>query len=116
MNLMQFKDLHKILSIYLNMLMTMCVLGALVVSSYAPCPDVHQVITPDLKAPGSSCLLLVDLSGRARLGGSALAQCFSQLGDVSPDVDDPQLFKRAFATTQTLIAGQCTVNVLVCSY
>lgn len=87
-------------------------LGALVVSSYAPCPDVRQVITPDLKAPGSSCILLVDLTGRARLGGSALAQCFSQLGDVCPDVDDPQLFKRAFDTTQTLIAGQNTVSKL----
>lgn len=89
--------------------MTVVHTGALVVSSYAPCPDVRQVITPDLKAPGESCLLLVDLSGRVRLGGSALAQCFTQLGDDSPDVDDPNLLTRAFTTTQDLIISNYSV-------
>ncbi|XP_054263875.1 phosphoribosylformylglycinamidine synthase [Macrosteles quadrilineatus] len=84
--------------------------GALVVSSYAPCPDISQVVTPDLKAPGAGCLVLVDLSGRARLGGSALAQCYSQLGDTPPDVDDPQLLKRAFACTQKLIGERAVLS------
>ncbi len=36
-----------------------------------------------------SALLLVDLgNGRNRLGGSALAQVYGQLGNVAPDVDD----------------------------
>lgn len=60
--------------------------GALVVSTYAPCWDVRKVVTPDLKAPGmgkSGVLLFVDLSGGyCRLGGSALAQVFKQLGKV----------------------------------
>lgn len=58
--------------------------GALVVSTYAPCFDVRKVVTPDLKAPSmgkSGVLLFVDLSGGyCRLGGSALAQVFKQLG------------------------------------
>lgn len=58
--------------------------GTLVVSTYAPCPDVRKVVTPDLKAPAlgkKGVLLYVDLSaGKSRLGGSALAQAFRQLG------------------------------------
>lgn len=52
-------------------------------------------------------LLWVPLSpGRHRLGGSALAQCYSQLGDCSPDLDEPELLTACFNTTQTLIHGQ----------
>jgi len=40
-----------------------------------------------------------------RLGGSALAQCYQQLGDSAPDMDDPQLLARAFDITQRLIQG-----------
>lgn len=55
--------------------------GNLVVSTYVGCPDITQVLTPDLKAPGASSLLHVDLAaGRRRLGGSALAQAHSQVG------------------------------------
>ncbi|KAG8223734.1 hypothetical protein J437_LFUL003640 [Ladona fulva] len=83
--------------------------GTLVVSTYAPCPDVHQVITPDLKGPRhgvSTVLMLVDLSGgKVRLGGSALAQCFNSVGDTAPDVDNPKLLAAAFVATQKLIAG-----------
>jgi len=79
--------------------------GTLVISAYAPCPDITKVVTPDIKQPGKSRLLLVDLgSGRNRLGGSALAQVYGQVGDLSPDVDDPGLLKRAFNAVQGLIA------------
>jgi len=79
--------------------------GTLVVSAYAPCPDVRQVATPDLKAPGESRLLFIDLcGGRDRLGGSALAQVFGQVGNRSPDVEDPALLARAFRAVQRLLA------------
>lgn len=78
--------------------------GTLVVSAYAPCPDVTTVATPDIKQPGKSRLLFLDLcGGRDRLGGSALAQVFGQVGDRSPDVDDPALLARAFREVQRLI-------------
>lgn len=52
-------------------------------------------------------LLWVPLSpGHHRLGGSALAQCYSQLGDCSPDLDQPELLTACFNTTQQLIHGQ----------
>lgn len=81
--------------------------GTLVVSCYAPVPDIRNVVTPDLKAPAmgtEGCLIYVDLSkGKCRLGGTALAQAFSQLGNCCPDVEDPQIIVNAFNATQKLI-------------
>jgi phosphoribosylformylglycinamidine synthase len=80
--------------------------GTLVISAYAPCPDITKVITPDIKMPGKSRILFIDLgSGRNRLGGSALAQAYGQVGDESPDVDDPALLRRVFNAVQGLISG-----------
>ncbi len=76
----------------------------LVISAYATMADITKVVTPDLKAPGESVLLLVDLApGNKRLGGSALAQVYGQLGNESPDMDDPALVRRAFGVVQDLI-------------
>ncbi|MEK6700390.1 MAG: phosphoribosylformylglycinamidine synthase [Nitrospirota bacterium] len=78
--------------------------GTLVVSAYVTCPDITKTITPDLKAPGRGVLLFIDLSGgRNRLGGSALAQVFGQVGNESPDIEEPDLLKRAFNAVQELI-------------
>ncbi len=77
----------------------------LVISAYAPCPDITKVITPDIKKPGLSRLLYIDLgNGKDRLGGSALAQVYNQLGSEPPDVADPDLLKRTFKTVQQLIS------------
>ncbi|XP_017262724.1 phosphoribosylformylglycinamidine synthase isoform X1 [Kryptolebias marmoratus] len=79
--------------------------GALVISAYAVCPDITATVTPDLEDPdGKGVLLWVPLSpGRHRLGGSALAQCYKQLGDCPPDLDQPELLTACFNTTQKLI-------------
>ena len=77
--------------------------GEEVMKVYAGCPDISLTVTPDIKHAGRSSLVLVDLSGgHARLGGSALAQTFKQLGDVTPDCDTA-LLKRAFRATQRLL-------------
>ncbi len=80
--------------------------GSLVVSAYVTCPDITKTVTPDLKLPGTGRLLFVDL-GRAncRLGGSALAQVYGQVGDVSPDVENAKLLGRAFNAVQELISA-----------
>lgn len=49
-------------------------------------------------------LLFVDLSHDAnRLGGSALAQCYNQLGSDVPDLRCVKDLRNAFAATQELI-------------
>lgn len=78
--------------------------GSLVIFGYAPVPDITKGVTPDIKQPGQSKLMLIDLGqGKNRLGGSALAQAFNQLGDESPDVDNPKLLKDAFLAVQKMI-------------
>ena len=81
--------------------------GTLVISAYVTCPDITKTVTPDLKAPGKSKLLFIDLgNGMNRLGGSALAQVYGQVGDRSPDLDDPQLLTRTFNAVQNLVRDE----------
>ncbi|MDD3487370.1 MAG: phosphoribosylformylglycinamidine synthase subunit PurQ [Candidatus Moranbacteria bacterium] len=61
-------------------------------------------MTPDFKQPGSSRIIFIDLAnGKKRLGGSALAQCYGQLGNECPDLEDSEFLKRAFMAIQELI-------------
>jgi phosphoribosylformylglycinamidine synthase len=66
---------------------------SLIVSAFARVGDVRRTLTPQLRRDlGSSSLWLIDLSGgKARLGGSVLAQVHGQLGAETPDLDDPKL-------------------------
>jgi phosphoribosylformylglycinamidine synthase len=76
----------------------------LVISAYVTMADITKKATPDLKHPGDSVILFVDLGGgRNRLGGSALAQVFKQVGNKSADMDDPGLVRRAYGAMQELI-------------
>jgi phosphoribosylformylglycinamidine synthase len=79
--------------------------GSIVISAYVTCPDVTKVITPDIKKPGASRLLYIDLgNGKYRMGGTALAHVYGQIGNESPDLDDSQLLKRTFNAIQRLIS------------
>jgi len=77
----------------------------LVISAYATMPDITKVVTPDVKKPGHSRLIFIEISKqKARLGGSALAQVYGQIGNESPDVDDPDMLQRAFHAIQKLMS------------
>ncbi len=79
---------------------------SLIVTAFAPVRDARKTVTPDLK-PGDSTLILLDLGGgRNRLGGSALAQVYNQVGDVCPDLDEPARLIRFFAAIQELIEAR----------
>ena len=77
---------------------------SLVVSAFAPTPDVRNTLTPQLKTNvGDSELLLIDLgNGLHRLGGSALAQVYNQLDNQAPDVDNIAQLKSFFNQVQSL--------------
>lgn len=76
---------------------------SLVVTAFARVYDARKALTPELSRTEDSLLVLVDLSdGKARLGGSCLAQVFNQVGNEAPDVDAPQLLRGAFAAIQEL--------------
>lgn len=62
------------------------------------------MVTPDLKLGDGGALVHVDLGdGRRRLGASALAQTYNQLGDACPDVT-PAALRGMWEVTQGLIA------------
>ncbi|HWO99412.1 MAG TPA: phosphoribosylformylglycinamidine synthase [Methylococcus sp.] len=77
---------------------------SLIVSAFAPVHDVTRTLTPELRTDlGDTTLVLIDLGkGQNRLGGSALAQVYGQMGQVCPDLDDPETFKAFFVTVQRL--------------
>jgi phosphoribosylformylglycinamidine synthase len=77
---------------------------SLVVSAFAPVPDVRDASTPELRTDaGDTQLLLVDLGrGRARLGGSALAQVHGMFGSEVPDLDRAQDLAGFFDAIQAL--------------
>ena len=65
---------------------------SLIVSAFAPLADVRRTLTPALQLDGqASSLWLIDLAnGRNRLGGSALAQVYGELGEDPADLDAPE--------------------------
>ncbi len=78
--------------------------GTVVVSAYATVQDIRKVVTPDLKKPGESILILIEPeTGQYRLGGSALGQILSQTGDSTPDISSPEMLKNTFFAIQGLI-------------
>ena len=76
---------------------------SLIVTAFAPSPDARETLTPQLAPFMDTTLLLIDLGqGKKRMGGSALAQVYKQVGDVAPDVDDALVLKSFFELIQRL--------------
>ncbi len=77
---------------------------SLIVSAFARVTDARKTLTPQLRTDcGETELILIDLgAGKNRLGGSALAQVYKQVGAVAPDLDDAEKLKGLFAGLQRL--------------
>ena len=81
---------------------------SLIVSAFAPVKDVRRTLTPTLQLDvRPSSLWLIDLSAhRNRLGASALAQVYGELGEQPADLDEPQRLTRfAAALAEARAAG-----------
>ncbi|MFM5462963.1 phosphoribosylformylglycinamidine synthase [Aeromonas simiae] len=79
---------------------------SLIISAFARVEDVRKTVTPQLRSDlGETDLILIDLGhGKQRLGGSALAQVYRQVGDKAPDLDNPVLLKGFFNAIQALVS------------
>jgi phosphoribosylformylglycinamidine synthase len=76
---------------------------SLIVSAFATVPDVRRHLTPQLRIDQGETVLVLVEAGRARLGGSSLAQVYQRsLGSV-PDVDHPDHLAQMFDAVQSLI-------------
>ncbi|KAI6033221.1 CobB/CobQ-like glutamine amidotransferase domain-containing protein [Pisolithus orientalis] len=76
---------------------------SLIVTAFAPVDDVQVTWTPELRTDLAepTRLIFFDLvRGKTRLGGSALAQVFKEIGFEAPNLDDPLLLKSFFLGCQ----------------
>ena len=81
---------------------------SLIVSAFAPVADVRRTLTPALQLDERpTSLWLIDLAaGRNRLGASALAQVYGELGEEPADLDEPaRLTQLAAALAELRAAG-----------
>ncbi|PJG85392.1 phosphoribosylformylglycinamidine synthase [Conservatibacter flavescens] len=81
---------------------------SLVISAFARVEDVRKTVTPQLHTDkGATRLLLIDLGeGKNRLGATALAQVYKQLGDKPADVVNVENLKGFFNAMQQLVQEQ----------
>ncbi|MEI6564400.1 MAG: phosphoribosylformylglycinamidine synthase [bacterium] len=79
---------------------------SLVVSAFSPVQDVRKTVTAELKPVADSVLLLLDLGrGRNRLGSSALAQVYNQVGSTPPDLESPVDVVNFYSAMQELVSN-----------
>ncbi|MFS1488445.1 phosphoribosylformylglycinamidine synthase [Vibrio splendidus] len=89
---------------------------SLVITAFARIEDVRKTITPQLRTPdnleglGNTSLVLIDLgNGKNRMGATALAQVYKQLGDKPADVDNAAQLKGFYEGVQALVANDQVV-------
>ncbi|MGB0206160.1 MAG: phosphoribosylformylglycinamidine synthase [Neptuniibacter sp.] len=77
---------------------------SLIISGFAPVTDTRKTLTPQLRTDkGETDLILLDLgNGQNRIGLSALAQVYNEVGQSVPDVDQPQQLVAFFTAIQEL--------------
>ncbi|KAK9766336.1 phosphoribosylformylglycinamidine synthase [Basidiobolus ranarum] len=75
---------------------------SLIITGFATVADVRKTLTPQLRTGlGRSTLVFIDLAnGKQRIGGSALAQVYKQIGDEAPNVESPELLISFFKGMQ----------------
>jgi phosphoribosylformylglycinamidine synthase len=78
---------------------------SLIITAFSPVLDVRKTLTPQLRTDcGDTALLLIDVNkGAERLGGSVLAQVYSEFGCSIPDVDDSNALLGFFNAMQSSI-------------
>ncbi|ENM5906399.1 phosphoribosylformylglycinamidine synthase [Vibrio mimicus] len=78
---------------------------SLIITAFARVEDIRKTVTPQLRTDlGDSSLVLIDLgNGQNRLGATALAQVYKQLGDKPADVDNATQLKGFFDALQSLV-------------
>ncbi|MBR6026006.1 MAG: phosphoribosylformylglycinamidine synthase [Neisseriaceae bacterium] len=80
---------------------------SLIITAFAPVSDVRHTLTPELRLIDDTLLVLIDLGrGKARMGASALAQTYKQLGNNAPDIDPAKLAGFFNAVQQLSKAGR----------
>lgn len=90
--------------------------GTVIISTVAPVEDINKVVHPNLQNNPDSLLMYIPFVDSAAsaggdgqkeafpLGGSAFAQIIGQVGNIVPDVENPEYFASAFAAVQKMVS------------
>ena len=75
---------------------------SLIVTAFGPALDATKTLTPQFLNIEGSLIVFIDLAqGKKRLGGSCLAQVYSQIGAEAPDVEDAGLIRKFWHLIQS---------------
>ncbi len=78
--------------------------GTVIISAGGEVSEIKKIVSTNLQAKEGSELLYIDLSSTPlELGGSALNQVLNKIGTTTPDISDPEAFKKGFNAIQDLI-------------
>lgn len=78
--------------------------GTVIISAAAEVKNIRKIVSPVLAYIRGTYLYYIDFSfDTFKLGGSAMAQTMSDIGDEAPTVTDTEYFKNSFAAVQELI-------------
>lgn len=78
--------------------------GTVIISAMGQVSDVQRTLSPVLVPRSDYPIYHIDLSFSPwALGGSALAQSLGQLGHEVPRIEEPEYFREAFASIQSLL-------------
>ncbi|KAI8990220.1 phosphoribosylformylglycinamidine synthase [Pilobolus umbonatus] len=87
---------------------------SLIITAFSTVINNHTTFTPQLLNKPNTELIFIDLAdGKQRMGGSALAQVFKEIGDEAPDVEDALLLRNFFQAMQKAKEGS---NPIVMAY
>jgi phosphoribosylformylglycinamidine synthase len=90
---------------------------SLIVTAFGPVTDARLTLTPQFKRIeeiGESKIIFLDLAcGKKRMGGSCLAQVYSQIGNDCPDLVDVNIIKSFWKLLQS---GRSHTNSLIAAY
>src|SRR5581483_3318362 len=82
------------------------------ITGFAPVVNTHKTLTPQLRTDlqENTILVFLDLAnGKQRMGGSAIAQVYKQIGNEAPDVESPEIIKAFFKAIQNVRQDNETV-------
>lgn len=81
--------------------------GTVIISTVGEVVDISKVVKPVLVKDENSVIIYIPFTQSGfGLGGSSMAQVSGLIGNQSPDVPDPDYFKKAFNAVQQLIIDE----------
>jgi len=77
--------------------------GTVIISAVGHCSDIKKVVEPVLQKDGGALYYINFSQDNFQLGGSSFAQTLNSIGDLAPDIKDPDFVLKAFNALQDMI-------------